>query len=831
MKNFNNTVDFETELIKKEIDSLKSALKPLNDNLKIPDTVKPDYILNSFKTDSQTDNPQPAKKIKKFPFKIVAFAAVFLIVFAAAATYFFPFFKKDSTLKKPDFPASSESFSAIEKNKPLPVAKSYADIEKILSGVVTANEKLMQEANNASREGGVEGDSFVNVSEAAPTAGAEEETASTSYSMKDAAGDTGLGGADESSRQSETNTQVEGVDEADIVKLYNGRLYYLNENTIYIAKASNTGKDLALLGEVKPVVYDPKGNNYSWVHNIYVKDNLLIVMLSSNMFVENESSASSWPTDDLYDDYANYRGGTTYSYTETVIYDVADPKNPKKLRTVKQDGDPVSSRLIGDYLYVISNHVVYDTDIKNKKTEKMIPYVEDSSTSSGNIPADCVTILPDIDTTSYVVASGFNIKQNNKPDTKAVLGAANNIYCSNNNLYVLASNFNYSFLMARMYDDSAALEPPKTNIIKFNLDNGNLTNTASASVEGSVNNQYSVDEYNGNLRIALTIDKSYYTENYSSYIEDLSCYVYVLDNNLKQLGQTPNLAKNEHIKSVRFMGKKAYVVTFRTVDPFFVLDLSTPSNPKILGELKIPGFSEYLHPLNDNFIIGVGYNTEEISPDTVTTAGSKISLFDVSDPLNPKETDVYDLGPNSYLDTYDPKAMLFIDNGNGNLLMGVPGSISDPDAYYNIKDSGNFFNGYFLFNISEKEITIDGKVSHNTTLDDWSYSVNRGAIVDNILYTTSNSHIVASDLTSTDVNNNYKEIAKIYLPDPLYDYEKSLYEELPEEDPETSSEEPVTEKPAISSEEPVTEDFNESSQSESSSEEYLISTHPAKEPI
>jgi uncharacterized secreted protein with C-terminal beta-propeller domain len=170
----------------------------------------------------------------------------------------------------------------------------------------------------------------------------------------------------------------------------------------------------------------------------------------------------------------------------------------------------------------------------------------------------------------------------------------------------------------------------KTGIVKITIDNFEVKSTGS--VPGVPLNQFSLDEYQGNLRIATTTGRRSILPGFAGRGESLND-VYVLDDNLKQTGSVLNLGLTEQIYSVRFIEDKGYVVTFRRIDPFYVLDLANPKNPQLKGELKIPGYSSYLHPISKDKILGIGEEDNRV----------KISLFDVADPSNPTETAKYNL--------------------------------------------------------------------------------------------------------------------------------------------------------------------------------------------
>jgi uncharacterized secreted protein with C-terminal beta-propeller domain len=187
------------------------------------------------------------------------------------------------------------------------------------------------------------------------------------------------------------------------------------------------------------------------------------------------------------------------------------------------------------------------------------------------------------------------------------------------------------------YDFKKEMENKKTFIHRIAIDNGLIEHKAKGEVYGSLLNQFSLDEDDGFLRVATTL--SMWSGKRIQFSN-----VYVLNEDLKVVGEVKNIAPDERIYSTRFLGDKLYMVTFKQIDPFFVIDLKDPKNPEILGELKIPGFSTYLHPYDENTIIGIGKQTKENEWGGVDESALKISLFDVSDFSNPKEIDTYEIG-------------------------------------------------------------------------------------------------------------------------------------------------------------------------------------------
>ncbi|HEX9262674.1 MAG TPA: beta-propeller domain-containing protein, partial [Candidatus Bathyarchaeia archaeon] len=278
-------------------------------------------------------------------------------------------------------------------------------------------------------------------------------------------------------------------------------------------------------------------------------------------------------------------------------------------------------------------------------------------------------------------------------------------------------------------------------------------------VAGYVLNQYSMDEYNGNFRLAAT-----------SWKDTTRNTVYVLNSNLTTVGEV-NLANaelRETIQSVRFMGDKAYVVTFERKDPFFVLDMSNPESPTVAGELQIPGFSSYLHPYDENHIIGIGMENSTV----------KLSLFDVTNVNAPTEIARYTVqGDYSYSEAlYEPKAVLF-DRAKDLLVIpvsitqyGVVGGVAVPPADPGEKDAsivptqGGYWQGALVFKLTLNGFELEGGITHqeNTTQQyyygDYNNNVNRALYIENTLYTVSNAKVKLNSLTE-----GLSQIAEIKL--------------------------------------------------------------------
>lgn len=307
------------------------------------------------------------------------------------------------------------------------------------------------------------------------------------------------------------------------------------------------------------------------------------------------------------------------------------------------------------------------------------------------------------------------------------------MYASTENMYITQDKYRYNiYNLDRSIDNSM-----NSSIFKFRLENGKITYRATGEVPGTILNQFSMDEQSGNFRIATTKGNSWWGSDSKS-----TSNVYVLDSNMKVIGKTKDLAPGERIYSVRFMGDKVYVVTFRQVDPFYVIDLKEPTNPKVLGYLKIPGYSSYLHPFDEKHIIGIGMDTVE-TDGRVINGGVKISMFDVTDFSNPIELDKMIIGGRgSYTDiSHDHKSLLF-SKGKNILSFPIYAANYDKNTYKHSFET----QAAFVFSIGEDyKFNLRGNISHLNGEDDYMDHIRRIIYINDNLYTISDNTIKISD--------------------------------------------------------------------------------------
>jgi uncharacterized secreted protein with C-terminal beta-propeller domain len=535
---------------------------------------------------------------------------------------------------------------------------------------------------------------------------------------------------------STTNIQVEGVDEPDIVKTDGTYLYLVANSKVYILKAY-PAEEAVVQAEIT-MDYNPS--------NIFINNDRLVVFGNSNRYPIDYGEKSWW-------------GGI--STCVITIYDVSDKENPEVVKNIEIDGAYFDSRMIGDYVYAIANeYSYYIYRVSEGNHTFSIPEIKIDDVSK-KIPATqiyYVDIPEMLDTMTHIVS--VNLRDNEVSQKSFLLGCSQTMYVSRNNIFLAYTKYDEVF---PLIEGILPHGEEKTLLHKISIKDGNISYAAQGEVPGHVLNQFSMDEYNGFFRIATT----------SGNVWDggSSNNIYILDEDLNRVSEIEDIAPGEKIYSARFMGEKAYLVTFKKVDPFFTIDLSDPYDPRILGKLKIPGYSDYLHPYDEDHIIGVGKETvepledEKGSWDFAWYQGLKIALFDVSDFENPREISkvvIGDRGTDSPA-LYDHKAFLF-DKEKELLVI--------PVAVYEISDEikqqhGNYtgsiygeftFQGAYVYKLTREGFEYKGRITHLTDEDmlklgDYWYfgssgSITRSLYIGDVLYTISDKMVKMNDLNT-----------------------------------------------------------------------------------
>ena len=429
-----------------------------------------------------------------------------------------------------------------------------------------------------------------------------EKAAASSDTVSMQAADSGVVSSD----YSDTNVREDGVGEGDIVKTDGKNLYTMYNNRIEIVNIEKQNMEQAAMIRLE------KNQD---IREIYIKDDQLIAIYTESYYGDETDSYS-------------YRVVTTAE-----IYDVSNPDKPTSKGKVTQSGNYNTMRISGDYVYLLSD---FDASIVNGRDAigEYVPSVQGKLVEDSNI---CMPQYVKGDT--YTVVSSFTLKNpEEKVDSKAIFGCSGLVYVSKNNIYVCESYYNS--------DDS---DVTQTCIRKISYKDGILKAVGQTKIDGTLNDSFSLDEYEGNLRLVTTVSSNgdsgimplvLFGDSADSEIakqEDTN-YLYILDEKLNELSKIEDIAKDEQVYSARFIGKTGYVVTYKQTDPLFSIDLSDPKNPQIIGELKIPGFSEYLHPYGDGLLLGIGMDVDDTG---TTTNGVKLSMFDISNPEDVAEVQKY----------------------------------------------------------------------------------------------------------------------------------------------------------------------------------------------
>ena len=443
---------------------------------------------------------------------------------------------------------------------------------------------------------------------------------------------------------SQTNVREAGVDEGDVVKTAGSYLYILKSSGS-VRIVDIRGTKMKEIAEIQPEKLNES------IEDLYLDgDRLMLVTTGYESSMEEAES-------DMYT-------VNRYQYTALTVYDITEREHPEVTGRITQEGDYRQSRKNGDYVYLLTQ---YSPSLGDSfEDSSVMPLVNEQKLAISDVYLPDQTSQPD-----YLVASGINIQDpENVISSKAIVSGAADFYMSSDNLFICNNNWN---------DGKSS-----TEILRFACEDGEITAGAMCELPGFLNDTFSLDEYQGYLRVLLTEDSNGESNS-----------LYILDADMQVTGAIRDLADGETIRSARFMGTIAYFVTFRQTDPLFCADLSDPDNPQILSELKLTGFSSYLHPYGDHLLLGVGYEAEE---ETGSQTGVKLSMFDISEPSQVEELDKYVIKGASYLPSdYDYKAILA--DGEKNLI----GFVCDGEYLVFSYDEEKGFQNLLTYTMSDWE--------------------------------------------------------------------------------------------------------------------------------
>ncbi len=625
---------------------------------------------------------------------------------------------------------------------------------------------------------------------------------------------------------SDTNVQVAGVDEADIVKTDGEYIYTVTSGSNYgyvlfeKGYAPETRNSTLVIARGYPAdqasVLSQADLGDFYPQEMFIQDNYVLIFGSTSKQIPYdrplpteppgaesgsgssgsssgaagvaEPSAAPPSIPDTVDTDAakrmiapEYYPPYRYLQLSTVrIYDVSDKASPSLVRSVDFEGNYLSSRKIGSDVYFVVNsypdYWIMERTMAGAATDAtlagLLPAYRDrsgsevsedtefSSTSSCNEVAYFEPVNPQ----NFITIASISLDDPQAEVVKEVImGSGESVYASASSLYIAETNYPYWYA----YDEAAIQPTEKTLVHKFSLEGGQITHVGQMEAPGHVLNQFSMDEYDGHFRIATTVGQTWSFRGEATTPSRNNVYVFGSD--MQMTGKLEDVAPGETIYSARFMGGRGYLVTFKKIDPFFVLDLSDHSNPRILGKLKIPGYSDYLHPYDENHVIGIGKEavdaeSEEGMPsDFAWYQGVKMAVFDVTDVANPVEMHkvvIGDRGTDSYA-LHDHKAFLFDREKN---LLVVPILLAEmTDAQKQATggqgwEYGEYkFQGAYVYDLTlENGFQFKGRITHYDSDEpflksgyyyfDDNYSVKRSLYIGDVLYTVSGMKIKLNSL-------------------------------------------------------------------------------------
>ena len=530
---------------------------------------------------------------------------------------------------------------------------------------------------------------------------------------------------------SDTNVQVEGVQEGDIIK-NDGKYIYIN-----------TSRGLKIIDsnpKAPEIVYTiPVPENTS-ISEIFTAGNKLIVIGQNNIFHIMDKPV----TDSMELIEPSIMPPRYYQdRTDVLIYNIENIEKPVLEKEYLFDGNYLSGRVIDDSFYLVNNKYLnlgyryYD----NKNIDIPLPYYTDVLNNDDyEIGYDEIKYFPNYIDTRYMYTIGIDLSdKQSKPDVDVYLGGTDTIYVSKENLYAAVADYSYDYGIHQLEEFSPEYTA-STVIYKFELDNGKIGTAVQGEVPGTIINQFSMDEHNNTFRIATTTGELWRDTSKNN--------VYILDENLNALGKLEGLAEGERIYSTRFAGDRMYMVTFRQVDPLFVIDTSNPRTPELKGMLKIPGYSTYLHMVDENHILGFGYDTEVNQWGGTVNGGLKISMFDVSNVNKPKETFTEVIGKSgTYSELlYNHKALMFSLNKG---LMAFPVNRT-ADNYK------SDFSGAYVYNVSSNSISLKNTITHKETEPGfYGDNIKRIIYIGDYLYTFSENEMQVHSIST---NNKVNEL-------------------------------------------------------------------------
>lgn len=705
-----------------------TQLRKAAEEIEIPEALKPEQIekqLQEQKAKQQQENQhlKPKKSKKIIPWRrLGSMVAVLALVVCSGIYITVTRVDKNSGTGQTDSIAMTDTQQTVGEAGETEEAE-HVDVASLGTMYHRASDykEVYQTLLKGYQQNWIEGEM------SAETSTATSEDKASGNAAKDESADMDLSeGSKEGGKDySTTNLQMEGVDESDIAKIDGSYIYTVEDKYIVITDIRD--------GKLEEVTrFLPKDCGAAdRVMEIYVDGDQLILVVqgyetslgesskagSDKENSDKESSDEEIAVSDASEDSAFCYKMNGKSTTQIQVYSIVDRKNPEFEGRLIQDGYYNTSRKIGDVVYLftqynmtsdVTSYVEKKHGVEDLKegngvsslAEAVIPKVNGEKVAASEI------YLPESSGESGILVSSLDVNKPDKVlDSKLVISGYAQTYISKDALYLYEKDY-----------DGAMI----TNIAKFALDEGRISGVAAAAVSGYVRDTFAINASDGYLRVLTT--------DYST--EDEVNALYILDENMKLTGQLTGIAPGEEIYAARFMGNTGYFVTYRNTDPLFTVDLSDPAKPEIIGELKVTGFSEYLHFWDDTHLLGIGYESDE---NTGNIENIKLSMFNIENPGEVTEEAKLVLKDVDYSEAlYDYKSVIISKDKNLIGLVCEDYSGSRTKQTYQIY---SYENGTF-----KKQAEIPG-------INGVNYENVRGMYSGNVFYLWINDNITSYDMT------------------------------------------------------------------------------------
>lgn len=693
----------------KNSEKILSRLREEAEQMTIPESIEPENIRKLVK---QREAQKAAKRQKnRIIYRNVLAAAACLCVVLGLVTFAWQNEYRHGEVTKED---AARANVAEEDTPALEIAEKGIDYPKVsYEDIYASMEQTWEKTENLTRVE-MSADDVMFDGAAVEEAGAESAPAddinvaiSASEKQMNAVADL------EESDFGATNVQTVGVDEGDIVKndgryLYQKALVEDDDVTKWVIQIIDTQDGLKKVSSIDDI---------DGIEEFYVWEDILVV-IESKYLDDVETSAQKGML--ACGDVAYHSN----SYHEITFFDIKDRSQPKELKQFTLQGKYASSRIADGYFYSFSKYYANPGE-GAEDYDAYVPKLDGVRLSESRIylPADS-------NETSYLVLAAVDLNNPTEfTDTTGIVSGGNMYYVSADHIYVADAN------SAEMKEGWTA---NTTSLLKFSYENGKFALQAKGEVNGQLDSTFSMDENDDHLRVVSTVweykkehivdDRTGESLGYKIVDERQTNALYVLDKDLNIVGKIEGLAEDEQIYSARFMGDVGYFVTFRQTDPLFTVDLSDPTNPKILSELKISGFSEYLHIYGEDRLLGIGMEADE---ETGIQQGMKLSMFDVSDKSDVQEITKLHLEDYNYSEALYNHRAVMISTGKNIFGFAAEGS-----------QRGDYWRHYFVYSYEDDHFVQKLKIDIENM--DGGYYFVRGTFIGDVFYLLSEAGSVRS---------------------------------------------------------------------------------------